>query len=1049
MKSSYINPDRGAIAWFVDNPVAANLLMIFIVVAGYISLSFIPKELLPNKENRTINVSMVYPAASPKDVQEGIVLKIEEAILDVDGIQDVHSAATLGQASITITVEEGVRVRQVLEDVRNAVDRISSFPKEAEKLLVSYNRGSSLAMNVQLYGDMDERAAKILLQEMKQEMLAWPHIKKVNKWGDRPFEIVVEVPEYQLIKHNISLQQIAERIRLESVSAPSGGIRAENGNILISVDSQSYFQEEFENVVLFTSEDGTQIRVKDIGEVRDDFVEWNANAYFDGQYGVGLAVSALDNQDLLKVSEAVHEYVKYKKGKLPDGVNITVWADISYYLEGRLSSMIANLATGAFLVILLMMFFVPIKTAFWVMLGLPVCFAGTLIFMPLADVSINMISLFGFIVVLGILVDDAIVISESVDDEVKRSGFSRDSVVIGSQRVAIPAMFGGFTNMAAFAPLLFATGPQSHWLFAIGFVFCITMAFSILESKFVLPAHIGATGKPWMWGPFGAQHRTQLRVNEKLQTWLKSNYSPFLKWCVHYRYIVLSLFLAAFMLSIALVKSGLISYELHPAEPSDYLQVNLTMAEGTSEEQTEEVMQRIHQALEVVDQRYKAALNSDESLVRHVFRYSAGGLSGTFFVELNKEETRHWSSFKIIDEWRAEVGIIEGADMADFASAGFAGGRDLSFALVSDSQEALQLAAQELLEELYSIQGVSNVNSSLDSKRQEYILSLKPQAQALGLTLGGVALQVREAFYGAEAQRIQRDHQEITVMVRYPESSRSSVQDLENMPIRLSNDSTVPLHELVNIEFIMSPTRLAHSNGKSAVLVRAKVNHDISEPATIRNKIRNQFLPELFEKYPSVRNELEGYNKEEKNMEQSMKTSFIIALIAVYVLLAIPLKSYVQPVVIMSVIPFGIVGAILGHGLLGYPVSMMSVFGIIALTGVVVNDSLVMVSFVNDSIRNGEMSRIEAIMNAGQRRFRAIILTTLTTFVGVLPMIFETSMQAANMIPMAISLGFGVLFATVITLVLLPCLYLILHDIQDKLLPLFVKQHNEDSHTTA
>lgn len=1028
-------PKSGVIAWFVDNPVAANLLMMFIFIAGYIMLPHIPKELLPSKESRTINVSMSYPTASPRDVQQSIVLKIEEAIQDVDGIQDVHSAATLGRANIAITVEEGVRVRTVLEDVRNAVERISSFPKEAEKLLVSYSRGSSLAMNVQLYGDMDERTAKVLLQQMKQEMLAWPHIKKVAIWGDRPFEIAVEVPEYQLIKHNISLQQIAEKIRMESVSAPSGGIRAENGNILISVDSQSYHKEEFENVVLFTSEDGTQIRVKDIAEVKDDFVEWNAHAYFDGEYGVGLAVFALDNQDLLKVSEAVHEYVKYKKPDLPDGIKITVWADVSYYLDGRLSSMVSNLAMGALLVILLMMFFVPVKTAFWVMLGLPVCFAGTLIFMPFAEISINMISLFGFIVVLGILVDDAIVISESVDEEVRRSGFSRDSVVVGAQRVAVPAMYGGFTNMAAFAPLLFATGPQSHWLFAIGFVFCVTMAFSILESKFILPAHIGHAGKPWRWGIFGAQNRMQRRVNVGLQSWLRNNYTPFLAWCTHYRYIVTALFIAIFVISIALVKSGIISYELNPAEPSDYLQVNLAMAEGSSEEQTEAVMQRIRDGLDEIDRQYMQEYNTDESLVRHVFRYSAGGLNGAFFVELNKEETRHWNSFKIVDKWREQVGEIEGADVADFANAGFAGGRELSFAFVSDNAEALELAANELLEELYSITGVSNVNSSLDSKRQEYILSLKPQAQALGLTLGGVALQVREAFYGAEAQRIQRDYQEITVMVRYPEESRNSVQDLENMPIRLSNGSTVPLHELVDIEFVMSPTRLAHSNGKSAVIIKAKVNHDISEPSTIRNKINKEFLPELFEKYPSVRYELEGYNKEEKNMEKSMKTSFVVALLAVYVLLAIPLKSYVQPVIIMSVIPFGIVGAILGHGLLGYPVSMMSIFGIIALTGVVVNDSLVMVSFVNESVRNGEMSRLEAIMRAGQRRFRAIILTTLTTFVGVLPMIFETSMQAANMIPMAISLGFGVLFATMITLVLLPCLYLILHDIQD----LFVK----------
>ncbi len=1023
---------NGVIAWFVDNHVAANLLMIFIVIAGYLSLSHIPKELLPKKENRSISISMSYPSASPKEVQEGIVLKIEEAILDVQGIQDVHSVASLGSANISVTVEEGQNVRYVLEDIRTAVERISSFPKQAEKLRVSYSKGSTLALNIQLFGEMDERTAKVLLHDMKQELLSWPHIKKVSLWGDRPFEIAVEIPQYQLLKHNFSLQQVAERIRMESVSTPSGGIRAENGNILISVDSQSYHREEFENIVLFTAADGAQIRVRDVGVVIDDFVEWNAHAYFDGQYGVGIAIHALDDQDLLQVSESANKYVEAKRGDLPEGINITVWADTAYYLGDRLNSMVSNLWMGAALVLLLMMLFVPIKTAFWVMLGLPVCFFGTFIVMPVADISFNMISLFGFIVVLGILVDDAIVISESVDDEIKKSGFSRDSIVIGAERVAVPATFGGLTNIAAFMPLLFTAGPQSHWLFAIGYIFCVTMLFSILETKVILPAHIHGSGKPWMWGPFGSQFRMQEKVSAGLQQWLKKYYTPFLQMCVNFRYLTLSVFVAIFILSVSLVKSGMIAYILHPPEPSDYLQVSLAMAEGTSEEQTEEAMQRIYQALYVLNDEYKQTFNDSEGFIQHEFRYSSGGLAGAFFVELVKEENRKWNSFEIVDAWREKVGKVDGADGLDFSSVGAGGSRNISFALVSNNEEALKLAANELLDELHGIKGVANVNSSLDGQRQEYILHLKPQAQALGLTLAGVALQVKEAFYGAEAQRIQRDKQEITVMVRYPKDSRSSVQDLENMPIRLSSGKTVPLHELVDIEFVMSPTRLTHSNGKLAVIVSAKINHDISEPGPIRNKINREFLPELFKKYPSVSSQLEGYNKEEKSMEQSMRTSFLFALLGVYVLLAIPLKSYSQPLIIMTVIPFGIVGAILGHGLLGYPFSMMSIFGVIALTGVVVNDSLVMVSFVNHSVREGE-SRIDAIMNAGQKRFRAIILTTLTTFIGVLPMIFETSMQAANMIPMAISLGFGVLFATTVTLILIPCLYMALHDIQDAL----------------
>ena len=1021
--------DKGVIAWFIHNPVAANLLMAFFLIGGWLTLDHIPKELMPRSESKTITVSMSYPSASPKEVQQGIVLKIEEAILDIDGIKHIQSASTLGSGTVRITVYDDYETDEVLDEVRTAVNSIGTFPDATEKPRISRGRANQLALQVQLHGELSERLAKELAQEVKRELLADERIKKVATWGDRPYEIAIEISEEQLQKYQLTLRQVAERIRAESLNTPSGGIRSDSGNVLLRVDGQAYTGEDFEKIVLLTNEDGTMVRVGDIATVKDDFVEWEAYAYFNGDYGVGLAVSATRDQDVLEVADAVREYVKKKRKDLPPGVEMTVWADITYYLDGRLHTMFKNLAMGGLLVFAILLFFMPMKTAFWVMAGLPVCFFGTFLLMPWAGVSFNMVSLFGFILILGILVDDAIVVAESIDQQVRSDGPGRPSVIRGTRAVATPAIFGVLTTFVAFTPMLMAEGPQQSWFFSIGFIVCACLIFSLIESKWILPSHLGASGQAWQFGIFASQQNLQTGINQRLQAWVKTYYAPLLDKCIRARYLVLSLFIAIFMLSFGLMKSGMVAYDPFPAEPGDFLQVRLTMAEGTSDEQTEQAMLRIRDELYALEDEYKKEYNKEQGLVLNLFRYGANGSSGFFFVELVKSEDRQLDSFEIVERWRNRVGEIDNADLLNFTASEFEGTRNLSFMLVSNNEEALEMATKELLDELRSFKGLSNISSTVESLRQEYILSLKPQATAMGLTLGDIAMQTRNAFYGAEVQRIQRDHQEVKVMARYPEEQRSSVLDLEHTYIHLKNGRSVPLREVAHIEFVMSPTRITRVNGETAMYVGAKADSAIESPGSVRSNIMKNFMPELLDKYPSVNYRREGINKEQKDMEERLKSYFLIALLGIYILLAVPLKSYSQPLIIMSAIPFGIVGAILGHGLLGFAVSMMSLFGIVALTGVVVNDSLVMVDFVNRSVREG-IDKTTAVIMAGQKRFRAIILTTITTFVGVLPMILEQSLQARNMIPMAISLGFGVLFATAITLILIPCLYMMLDDLR-------------------
>ena len=1022
-------PTKGPIAWFVANPVAANLLMAFLLIAGYLSVAGIPKELLPRAESKVISFSMSYPGASPSEVQEGIVLKVEEAIQDIQGIKHVQSVSSLGSANIRITAYDNQDVNELVEELRMTINSIRTFPEHVDPPNIQRTRYTELAMQVQLHGQLDERMAKLLAEEIKREMLARERIKRVAIWGARPYEIAVEIDNEQLQKYRLTLQDVANRIQAQSINAPSGGIKTETGNIMLRVDGQSYNRADYENISIITADDGTVVSLGDIARVNDGFVEWKAYSYFNGEYSVGLAVSAVGDQDVLDVAREVRRYVNQKRKTLPDGVEITIWADITHYLDGRLRMMVKNLLIGATLVFIILSVFMPLKIAFWVMVGLPVCYMGTFLLMPWFGVSFNMISLFGFILVLGIIVDDAIIVAESIDGQIRKSGPGQASVLEGTKRVATPAIFGVLTTIVAFAPMLLAQGPLQSWLHAIGFIVCACLVFSLIESKLILPAHLGAMSKPWSWGIFGLQYRLQQSANQHLQSGVKKYYAPLLQSCIKNRYLTLSFFIAVLMICFSMVKAGIVSYEPFPSEPSDFLQVRLSMGEGTAEEETEAVMSYIRDELYALEEEYMAEYGTETGLVENLFRYGSGGLNGHFFVELVRDENRYIDSFEIVERWRNRVGEVEGASVLDFTASTFAGSRDLSFMLTGNNKQALELAAEELLEELRSFDGLSNFSSTIESARQEYLLDLKPQAAAMGLTLADIAVQVRQAFHGVEAQRIQRDNQEIRVMVRYPEERRASVLDLETMQIKLPGGRFVPLEEVADITFVMSPVRITRVNNETAVYVGAKVDRAVSEPGSIRRDVMRNFMPKLQERYPSVQYRREGINQEQRETEQQLQRFFLIAMLGIFILLAVPLKSYVQPFIIMSVIPVGIVGAVIGHWLLGFSISFMSLFGIVALTGVVVNDSLIMVDFVNRSVREG-MSKAVAVLEAGQQRFRAIILTTITTFFGVLPMIMERSLQAENMIPMAISLGVGVVFATAITLLLLPCLYMVLEDIK-------------------
>lgn len=1025
--------NKGLIAWFTRNPVASNLLMILIIGLGVLSVFTIKKEIMPKIDTRMIRVIQVYPGAAPSEVEKGIILKIEEAVKDVDGIKRIEAHAYDSAANIMIEVRQGYDVDTLLNEIKIQIDTISNVPNEAEKPIISKVGWVAHAVQLQIYGDINEHTGKLLAEEMKQELLAMDEVGKIEIHGVRDSEISIEIDETLLRKYGLTLGQVARTISSGSVDLPAGSIRTENGDIRLRTRGQAYDQKQFEQVVLLTWPDGTRLTLGDIATINDGFVETEGFAAFNDTYSVALVAYAVGNQDIIKVGDAVKKYAARKAPTLPEGIELDFWADSTYYLDARLSMMMRNLGLGAILVFLTLSLFMELRMAFWVMLGLPICFLGTLAVMPMPgiDISINMMSLFGFILVLGIVVDDAIIIGESVDDSVRRHGHSLDRVIRGAQRVAMPATFGVLTTIAAFAPTLFFEGVYATFLRSFGTVVTLCLVFSLVESKWILPAHLAHGGGVASWMRSGWQDRLQSSNNRRLDRFIEQRYRPFLEKSIANRYTTVAAFLAILILVIGLISGGWIRYVMMSDQAGDYLQVRLEMVRGTPDYKTREALVRIRQAFAKVEGEYEREHGEGESFLQHIFSYGAEGRIGYFMVELARPDDRSVSAREIIRRWREKVGEIPGTRVLSFTELEGPGDKDLVFNLVGTDQRQLNQAAVELEEKLASYHGVFDIENGSADIVSEIHLDIKPSAEALGLTLTDVGRQVRDAFYGAEAQRVQRGNDEVKVMVRYPLSERRTVANLENMYIRTPDGGEVPLMSVAELSFEPAPAESIRVNRDSAVPVSAQVDKAVLEPNKVVREITGVFFDELFQKYPGVSYKLDGDALESKNMEDYMFKGFIISLFAIYALLAIPLRSYIQPLMVMSVIPFGIIGAALGHVIMGgMALSMMSLMGIIALSGVVVNDSLILVEFVNRDVRAKGTPISTAVVDAGCRRLRAILLTSVTTFLGILPMLLERSPGAQFMVPMAVSLGFGIVFATVISLVFVPNIYVILEDIQ-------------------
>jgi multidrug efflux pump subunit AcrB len=1059
------------IKWFSGNHVAGNFLMLAVLLAGFSTWFQLRKEVFPETSFDAVVVSVPYPNATPEEVANGVVIPIEEAIADVDGIKRVRSTASRNVGILTVEVETGYNTRDVMGDVQTKVDGVDSFAENAEEPIFEELIVNRQILSLAITGDTDEASLRAYAEKVRDGLLNYTPsepksgkekfgafiknpsaeiqrffkgpatIKKVELASVRPFEISIEVSEDVLRQYQLTLQQVAAAVRSASLDLPSGSVKTGSGEIVVRAVGRKYRGAEFREIVVKTLPDGSDLKLYQVADIVDGFEDTELDSTFNGRRAIVLHVFRVAEQDTLSVARVAKQYIASLEKQ--EGVGISVWNDQSTILDARLDLLMSNIGVGLVLVLIVLALFLRPSLAFLVALGIPVSFAGGIWLMPELGISINMISAFAFILVLGIVVDDAIVVGENVYTRIQGGEHPREASWKGTHEVGVVVIFGVLTTMAAFTPMLGLSGVSGKIWPNIPLVVIPVLFFSLIQSKFVLPAHLAllkpSTGEPKTNPLF----RLQSAIAGGLERFVLVVYTPFLKLCLRFRYIVWAAFVAMVVLAVALVATGRIPFQFFPKVEGEILSAKLEMPLGAPFSETQEAVRRLEEAALKLGLEMKD-LNGNPVVVNTLATSgmqpflaglapggpAAGTHLGEVTLELVAAKERDISSEQLKTEWQRLVGEIPGVVSLTFRAETAAGGNAIDINLTGPNNDDLLAAAEWATERLKNdYKGVVDVFNSDRKGREELIVrDLTPRGKALGFDLANVMSQVRDAFYGNEVQRLQRGRDEVKVMVRYPEEERRSLANFENMKLRTPSGSEVPLLEVIEPEYGRGPATVTRVDRFRTIGLQADV--DIAggfNANEIVTRYSEEVLDQLATNFPGVTYSFEGEQSDQRDSVREMSIGFFGALLIMYVLMAIPLQSYVQPLIVMSVIPFGMVGAIAGHVVMGMNLSIMSMCGLVALAGVVVNDSLVLVDYVNRH-RGEDRTVFEAALKAGARRFRPILLTSLTTFVGLVPMLLEDDMQAKFLIPMAVSLGFGILFATAITLILVPSLYVILDD---------------------
>ena len=1044
--SKAILEQTGIVAFMARNGVAANLLMVFLFVVGMVSYSSIVQEVFAENSLDTVSISVAYPGATPQEVEESIVQKIEEAVEAVDDVKEIEATASENSGSVLVEFELGTDIDRALDDIKAEIDQIQTFPDDAEEPEIREVTTRQSVVRIAIYGDVSEDALKQTAYRLEDSLSALPAISFVDTSSVREYEISIEVPQATLQSLGLSLNDVSRIIAASSLDSPAGSIDTDAEEVRVRTIGQNYNQQNFEDIILVSDANGSLIRLGDVANIRDEFEDASLISLYDGKPSAFVEVFRTSDERVLDISSATKDYLEGSFAQtLPEGISYAIWNDESEFLDDRLSLLLKNAAIGLFLVLLALTLFLDIRLAGWTALGIGVTFVGAIAILDLVGSSINMFSLFGFILALGLVVDDAIVVGESVYARRESGRTGLGAAVSGARRVTVPVIFAVLTTLAAFSPLFTIGGTIGKILADVPVVVVAVLSLSLIECLLILPSHLShlpAPGTPVRSRVVRWFERVQTKVDDYLQAFINGPLDRTLRFAVRMPFVIIAGGVGIFIIVISMIPAGIIKSSFFPAIKADVVSARIEMPAGTTIEDTEKIARLIEQRGREAYAKISAEqpdgdtepLKASYTLIGQRARElsptstaQTGFSSNIASVEFSfiPGDQRALASKDFENLWRETVGPVPEARSVIFVSDLLSVGSPVDVEMTDPDPQVVEAASEQLMERLSRFSGVFDIETDQDQGLTEIQLRLKPQARSLGVTLQDVALQTRAAFFGSEALRVQRGQEDMRVYIRLPEEERNSIVDVERFQVRVPGGE-VPLASLAEVSFGEAPSVIRRTDGRRVTTVTADLDSEIVTSQEIADALADEIMPELQADYPNLLYKFGGEQREQQEASGDLGIAFLAALVMIYALLAIPFRSYLQPLIIMAVIPFGIIGALLGHFVLSIPLGVLSMFGIIALSGVIVNGSLILIDFINENVREG-MDIEEAILTGAKSRFRPIMLTSLTTFLGVAPITFETSLQAQFLIPMSASLGFGVLFGAFILQLLIPALAVIEH----------------------
>ena len=1056
--------------WSIKNHVTVNLIMVFIIVAGLVTVMKMRREMFPQFALDMIVVSVDYPGSSPEEVEEGICIKIEEQIEGIEGIDRIISTAREGNGEVTVELESGTDVQKVLDEIKAEVDRIDTFPDEAEEPLVLEIINRDPTIYIAAYGDVAERNLRQAAEKIRDDLLdprivsqivsesdqgffsaikfKQPEvITQIELVGVRDYEIAVEVSEDNLRRYGLTFDQVVSAVQMGSIDLPGGKIKTAQGEILVRSKGQLYTGKEFNAIPLITLNDGTVVRLGQVANVIDAFADVDIKARFNGKPAAVVQISRTSEQDIIEIANIARNYVAAQNYKMTPDIDLALWGDLSNLVRDRIDLMLRNGFQGITLVFIALALFLNFRLAFWVAIGIPISFMAAFLVLNAFDQTVNMISLFAFIMTLGILVDDAIIVGENIYSHYNRGKSPSAAVIDGLKEVGGPVVMAVSTTVVAFMPLMFIAGIMGKFIAVMPMAVIIILIVSLGEALIILPTHLDhalkesekkrAKADSWL-------ERLQKRLEGLLQSTIKRIYTPAINYVVKNRYFTFSIGIGIFIISLGIVAGGYVPFVFFPKGESDWLIAEINYPLGTPVTLTEDAVRHFETNAFKLNTAFPDFVAENGDLVQNTFALvgliprrdwkpaQIGGHVGEVWVELvTSGERPGISTNEVLNRWRSQVGELPGIDrMAFFTLEGGPAGNAIEIQLSGDDFDQLSLAADELKDEIKTYPGTYDISDNFRPGKQERKLRVKAGARSIGVTMRGLARQVRQAFYGEEALRIQRGRDDIKVMVRYADKQRSSLSGFDEMRIRTAEGREIPIEEVADITHSRAYSIINRVDRKRTITVISDIDETTANARRILADLKANFLPGLVERYPGVSFDLEGQAKRTGESIDSLKSGYLLAMMGIFLLLASQFRSYIQPLIIMFAIPFGLIGAVFGHLIMGKEFTIISIFGIVALSGIVVNDSLILIDFINRAARSG-IDIEKAVVESGKARFRPVLLTSVTTIAGLLPILLERSFQAQFLIPMAISICFGLLAATVLTLLYVPALFLIVRDVRN------------------